>query len=614
MKLYFLFFSVLFIGCQRGEVSDYQQYLNHNDTVKYVGKEQCRMCHAEIYDSYINTGMGKSFHHATKENSALISSKMSIIHDSVKNLSYKPFWKNDSLYLLEYRIKNNDTIHKLIQKIHYKIGSGHHTNSHIFNSKGYLYQAPYTYYTQDSIADLPPGYEDGLNSRFSREIGLECMSCHNAHAEHNPSSLNKYHVIPQGIDCERCHGPGEIHVKNKLAGDIIDTSKYIDYTIVNPARLPKDLQFDICQRCHLQGTAILNGLSSFEDFKPGMHLKDVMDVYLPRYKDNDQFIMASHADRLAQSSCFKSDNITCITCHNPHKSVNSLSKEHFDNKCKSCHDICQDKQIDNCVSCHMPKSNSLDIMHVNITDHKISIPKDSYVELKEDIFLGLQSVNNTNPSDISKAKAYLKRYESFEQKSIYLDSSVYFLAKTKDNFTSYVKYYYLKNNDKGLINFVLTHNLDTIKYRIDDLAMSYARIGEVFSRNGLRKQAGSYFLRSINLMPFVVDYKLKYAVFLISESKYELALSILINALKSNPMVKELYLNIGYIYILKKEYIVAETYFKKALSLDPDYVLAYENLVLLSRMQNKELDLISYINNILEIAPEHNFKNHLLDE
>ena len=32
---------------------------NHNDNVKYVGKKQCRMFHAEIYDSYIQTGMGK---------------------------------------------------------------------------------------------------------------------------------------------------------------------------------------------------------------------------------------------------------------------------------------------------------------------------------------------------------------------------------------------------------------------------------------------------------------------------------------------------------------------------------------------------------------------------
>ena len=254
MNKVFLFGIILILfSCQRGQVSDYTTYLNHNDTVKYVGKEECRMCHSEIYDSYMQTGMGQSLHFATKEHSSLANSQMHTIHDSIKNLSYQPFWKNDSLYLKEFRLNGKDTIHLLIQKVTYKIGSGQHTNSHLFSANGYIHQMPYTYYTQGSIADLPPGFEKGNNTRFSREIGLECMSCHNAYPEHESGSLNKYSSIPSGIDCERCHGPGEVHVKQKLARHLIDTSKYIDYSIVNPAKLPIDLQFDVCQRCHLQG-------------------------------------------------------------------------------------------------------------------------------------------------------------------------------------------------------------------------------------------------------------------------------------------------------------------------------------------------------------------------
>ena len=133
-----------------------------------------------------------------------------------------------------------------------------------------------------------------------------------------------------GIDCERCHGPGEIHVQQKLSGNIIDTSKYIDYSIVNPKKLNIDLQFDVCQRCHLQGNAVLLEGKTFNDFKPGEHLKDVMDIYLPRYEDDDDFIMASHPDRLKQSACFQNSTLTCISCHNPHKSVTSLSSDYFD--------------------------------------------------------------------------------------------------------------------------------------------------------------------------------------------------------------------------------------------------------------------------------------------
>ena len=43
--------------------------------------------------------MGKSLNYATVSNSALNNSKMIVIYDSIKNLSYEPFFKNDSLYI-----------------------------------------------------------------------------------------------------------------------------------------------------------------------------------------------------------------------------------------------------------------------------------------------------------------------------------------------------------------------------------------------------------------------------------------------------------------------------------------------------------------------------------
>ena len=105
-------------------------------------------------------------------------------------------------------------------------------------------------------------------------------------------------------------------------------------------------QFDICQRCHLQGNTVLKEGKSFYDFLPGQKLSDYMSVFLPKYKNaDDEFIMASHADRLKQSACFiksyeKSGNanalkpykdaLTCISCHNPHLSVKETNKSVLD--------------------------------------------------------------------------------------------------------------------------------------------------------------------------------------------------------------------------------------------------------------------------------------------
>ena len=86
------------------------------------------------------------------------------------------------------------------------------------------------------------------------------------HSDHQKDQLINTMLYRKGLIVERCHGPGEIHVEQKLAGNIVDTSKYIDYTIVNPSKLPLDLQFDVCQRCHLQGTVVLTNGSTFNDF------------------------------------------------------------------------------------------------------------------------------------------------------------------------------------------------------------------------------------------------------------------------------------------------------------------------------------------------------------
>ena len=171
--------------------------------------------------------------------------------------------------------------------------------------------------------------------------------------------------------------------KNKN-GNLTDTAKYTDYSIVNPANLSIELQNDLCARCHLQGNAVLQPNKSFFDFLPGMRLSDVMDVYLPRYSNSDNdFIMASHVDRMKLSACYieSKEQLSCVSCHNPHLSVHKVPDNFFNSKCLDCHvsHDCQEEieykmDVDNdCVSCHMPKSTTTDIPHVRITDHKIVI-------------------------------------------------------------------------------------------------------------------------------------------------------------------------------------------------------------------------------------------------
>lgn len=605
-------------------------YLNHSDSAKYVGINTCRLCHQDIYNTFIETGMGKSFDVATKKKSAG-DYHTSVIYDKIGDYHYKAFWDKDSLRFLEYRLQGKDTIYKRLETVNYIIGSGQHTNSHIQSVNGYLNQMPMTFYTQKKQWDLPPGFEDGHNSRFMRKIGLECMSCHNSYPDFVLGSENKYNAVEKGIGCERCHGPGSIHIAERGTGSRIDTSKYIDYSIVNPAKLSIDRQFDICQRCHLQGNAVLKEGKSFYDFKPGMELSNYMTVFLPKYKHaDDEFIMASHADRLKQSQCFiqslekttspvlrtppskgeklkpYKDAMTCVTCHNPHVSVRQTNKEVFNDACRKCHEnqikderlkikdnsslaseiFCSKKGITktaNCVSCHMPRSGSIDIPHVTVHDHYIRKPlgKKEKEGIKE--FIGLYAVNEKNPSSFVKAKAYLNQFEKFENKVEYLDSAAFYLKdkteqELKANLEPLVQLYFSKTNYPKIISYtnrltdtyILNSILNKVSYTNDNAWTSY-RIGESFYNGGDLQRAILYFKNAVKLAPFGLDFKNKLGSALAASNQIPEAENMFSEILKENPKHVSALTNLGYIKLSKGDAVSCETLYKKALSLDPDY-------------------------------------------
>ena len=56
MFLYYIFFH-----------RDRLEYYNLSPHVSYVGNEECSYCHQDIYNSYLRTGMGRSFYRPTNQ-------------------------------------------------------------------------------------------------------------------------------------------------------------------------------------------------------------------------------------------------------------------------------------------------------------------------------------------------------------------------------------------------------------------------------------------------------------------------------------------------------------------------------------------------------------------
>jgi tetratricopeptide (TPR) repeat protein len=627
-------------------------YASLNDTVKYVGMEACRSCHQDKFETFIHTGMGMSFDMASQKKTSAHFGEKEIVYDKHRDFFYHPFFRNDSLFVHEYRLSGKDTTHSRIEQVNFIVGSGQHTNSHIMNVNGYLYQAPVTFYTQEACWDLPPGFENGNNSRFSRKIELECISCHNAFPKMVDGSENKYELVPNGIDCERCHGPGELHVKEKMAGKLVDVSKDIDYSIVNPAKLPVELQLDVCQRCHIQGNAVLNSGKSFFDFRPGMKLSDVMNVFMPRYSgENREHIMASHAERLKMSQCFlvtneklqqknagslfsKQNSLTCITCHNPHVSVKVTDKNLFNDACKKCHGstvppsasgtrmkLCieeeetRNKVQDNCVSCHMAKNHTTDIPHVIATDHFIRKPlkEESVDSIRK--FVGIVCINNSSPPHGAIAEGYLSYYEKFTPNPAALDSAKKYLQdnsvqEVKKNFSALVRCAFLKNDFKKVTDYVRQVKADSTFFSKtkfnNDAAWTAYRVGESFNNLSDNSSALKYFSIAVRLEPFNLEFRNKLGALQMSLRMEMEAAENFNFIIRENPKYVPALTNLGFYYLsVERNPAKAGQLYRQALALDPDNEQLLLNMAGLFIYQKNFSEARQMLTNIIRKHPEN---------
>ena len=646
-----LFFAFLNWYCNRpdktgnkADPSSRTAYAGITDGATYVGMEKCTGCHANIHATFIHTGMGKSFDVASQEKSSADFNNHPLVTDRFKNLSYHPYWNGNELHFLEYRMEGRDTVYQRDQQVNYIVGSGQHTNSHMWVSNGYFYQAPMTFYTQKKQWDLPPGFENGDNSRFSRIIGLECMTCHNGYPDFVTGSENKYTKVKNGIDCERCHGPGSIHVDEKQQGLLIDTAKYIDYSIVNPSKLPIDLQFDVCQRCHIQGNAVLNEGKSFLDFKPGMHLSEVMNVFMPVYANaQNSHIMASHAERLKMSKCFLEtdkmirnlpaekaglkpykNGLTCITCHNPHISVKTAGANHFNQICQNCHgekknectlDPSKRTAIgNNCVSCHMPSNSATDIPHVSVHDHRIGIHKQGASKQELQTFIGINCINNPNPPREAIAQAFINYVEKFGMDKTLLDSALKYMDVSDQqgqlrNLHRLVQIEYLKKNYPAIARLAeLPGASDQIKKSSNDNrdAWTSYRIGEAFKAMNENTKAIYWFEKANQLAPYNAEFANKYGTALGTAGKVNEAYRVFSALVLEHPEFAPGYCNLGYVFLSRdRNTIKARQLFDQALQLDPDYELALLNKATSFIVEGKIPEARQLLQKVLKINPDN---------
>jgi hypothetical protein len=182
-------------------------------------------------------------------------------------------------------------------EVSYALGSGTRGISFLIDRQGSLFQSPLSWYAHPGRWDIAPGYrERNTHPGFERPISPGCLFCHTNQVRPVPATLNRYEApIFRGhaIGCERCHGPGALHLNRD--GPATET----DLTIVNPANLTSTLRESVCQQCHIQGSYRFTraGHEPF-DFRPGLPIYRFWAIYLKKNGNQNRFEAVGHVEQM----------------------------------------------------------------------------------------------------------------------------------------------------------------------------------------------------------------------------------------------------------------------------------------------------------------------------
>ena len=358
-------------------------FRNTSPEVAYVGNDACIECHRDEHASYLATNHSRSF----SDVNVATEPPDGEFHHELSGRSYRVYRDGESIRLREFILDDDGQEVVLFDGVaKYGFGSGNYSRMYLIEDDGFLIESPVTWYPRLNRWGMSAGFEkDPLQHGFTREVAWGCTSCHAGRVQMVDGAANRLQVEQKSISCERCHGPGELHVREREAK--LPIKGRIDDSIVNVRHLSRERQEDVCSQCHLSGAADIEVRGRHvADFRPGLRISDFRVSYRVD-REASRMTVSGQIEQMRLSRCYiVSETMTCATCHNPHaRPDKSVEVAHFCNKCLQCHstESCgldsetrvSQQSDDNCVTCHMPRGPT-DIPHLSFTHHRIGIHAD----------------------------------------------------------------------------------------------------------------------------------------------------------------------------------------------------------------------------------------------
>lgn len=361
----------------------------------YIDAAVCVGCHRQAAEGYGRSAMARTFGMA-REGTSAAATPTGQFHHKMTEQDYVVSRRDGKLYLRRsttgYDGKPTDVLEV---EMSYWVGSGNHARSYLTRgSRERLLELPLTWYSGDGGHwAMSPGYDLPYHAGFSRRITYACLFCHAGYpdlptgTDQSDGNWKLPDPLVEGIDCQRCHGPGQAHVEAVKQGQTPDR---VRAAIVNPKKLDPQRGMEVCLQCHLETTTVrLPGfLRNYQrgtfSYRAGEPLEDSI-LYFDRAANGGQeqrLEFAGEAYRMRLSACFRESKgaFTCLTCHNPHDIPRGeAAARYYTAVCQGCHRATVENLVQtgqhpasqDCVGCHMPKRKPVDALNTVVSDHFI---------------------------------------------------------------------------------------------------------------------------------------------------------------------------------------------------------------------------------------------------
>lgn len=589
----------------------------------------CQSCHAEIYKSYGEVAMARSFYRPAPDNVIEDYTRENHFHHAPSNRHYRMVQREGRFYQRRYRLDSDGNEKNVLEReVTWIIGSGEHARSYLgLDEGGVLRQLPVTWYPQIQRWGMSPGYDHPDHEDFGRQVTHSCLFCHNGYPL-LPEPSDRYGQrnvfrteLPSGIGCHRCHGPGAVHVKLASTGEA--AAEQIRQSIVNPARLSRQRQLDVCLQCHLEAAAeaprFRRSGRPVYSFEPGESLADYIvhfDLGNPESEDPpDRFEIDSAGYRMRQSACFRLSRgaMTCTTCHDPHRKLRGEEAlRHYRERCLACHNqpstaVHGETPPSDCTACHMPKRRAEDVVHAVMTDHLIQKGPpgpDLLAPLQEDhshrkeqpllyfpqslsgwerdLYLGMAEVQipGSRRQGLDRLKATLER------KSAPFAEPYVKLAMAQARTGAY---------DAARASLGRALDIDP------DSPIARFNLGEVMRRQGQLAAAVEQYRRTLALDPNYA--KAHLGLGLVNRQQGRPAMESFRRALRFDPLLAEAHLGLGKETLERGPSAEAARHFQQAIRVDPDSAAAHLNLGLAQARQGLQEEALAAFRQAAALDP-----------